>query len=73
MNKNYELYERIISALSDNDTYEKRQYNNKYQEIHLKETLSELSEESNIKIVLTDLCKALENLNETFEYYKQWI
>lgn len=70
---NYDLYNRIINALSDNDTYEKRQYDKKYQGLHLEETLSELSNDSSIRIVLTDLCEALESLNETFDYYSQWI
>ena len=59
--------------LSNNEEYEKRQYNKKYQELNLKETLSELSNDSSIRIVLTDLCEALESLNETFDYYSQWI
>lgn len=70
---NLELYERIINVLSNNEEYEKRQYNKKYQELNLKETLSELSNDSSIRIVLTDLCEALESLNETFDYYNQWI
>lgn len=70
---NPELYERIINVLSNNEEYEKRQYNKKYQELNLKETLSELSNDSSIRIVLTDLCEALESLNETFDYYSQWI
>lgn len=70
---NSELYERIINVLSNNEEYEKRQYNKKYQELNLKETLSELSNDSSIRIVLTDLCEALESLNETFDYYSQWI
>lgn len=70
---NPELYERIINVLSNNEEYEKRQYNKKYQELNLKETLSKLSNDSNIRIVLIDLCEALESLNEALDYYSQWI
>ena len=62
---NPELYKRIINVLSNNEEYEKRQYNKKYQELNLKETLSELSNDSSIRIVLTDLCEALESLNNS--------
>ena len=67
---NSELYEKIISALSDG-AYEERQNEKRLE--NLQNELSQLPADSSVKIALLDLCDALENLSSEFDYCKQWI
>lgn len=64
-----ELYTKIIGVLSD-ETCEK----NKMKKFkNLQNELSQLPKNSNIKTALKELCNELEELQETFNYYRQWI
>lgn len=67
---NIELYEKIISVLSDG-AYEKRKNEKRFE--NLQNELSQLPADSSIRTALIDLCDALENLSDEFDYYKQWI
>lgn len=65
-----ELCEKIIIVLSDG-AYEKRQNEEKFKNLYAE--LSQLPADSSIRTALIDLCDALENLSDEFDYYKQWI
>ena len=69
MNNN-ELYEKIIIVLSDG-AYEKRQNEEKFKNLYSE--LSQLPTDSSVRTALIDVCDALENLSDEFDYYKQWI
>ena len=65
-----ELCEKIIIVLSGG-AYEKRQNEEKFKNLYAE--LSQLPADSSIRTALIDLCDALENLSDEFDYYKQWI
>ena len=67
---NSELYEKIISVLSDG-AYEKRKNKEKFKNLYPE--LSQLPTDSSTRTALIDLCDALESLSAEFDYYKQWI
>lgn len=67
---NIELYEKIISVLSDG-AYEKRQNEKRFE--NLQNELSQLPADSSVRTAVIDLCDALESLSAEFDYYKQWI